>query len=241
MKSTTFQYLKKMGKQKKFFIPCVFTLFNACAGFFSLIKTLQYDFDSAAYFIIAAAFFDMFDGRVARALKSTSAIGMELDSLADAISFCVAPVFLLYTLYFVDAGMISLLILSLYMCSGLSRLARFNVSEPNFLFSKGLPVPIAALCIIQCVLQEAWLAQFFTKMGGISLSAGIIGIVISIAVLMISAVPYPTFKRMTFRSLAYVFCSFICLAFLFSYYKSPFILSYIVAYILLGWVGVFVF
>ncbi len=241
MKLIAFQYLKKMGKQKKFFIPCIFTLFNACAGFFSLIKTLQYDFNSAVYFIIVAACFDMLDGRVARALKSTSAIGMELDSLADAISFCVAPVFLLYTLYFADAGMTSLIILSLYMCSGLSRLARFNVIEPDYLFSKGLPVPVAAICIVQCVLQEAWLSQFFMRVCGISLSTGIIGIVIGIALLMISTVRYPTFKRMSFQSLTYVLFFALCLTLLFLYYKSPLILSYIVAYILLGWIGVFIF
>lgn len=229
MKFVSLYALKEMGRQKKFVIPCMFTLLNACFGFFSLIKTLECDFLGAAYFIIGAVFMDMLDGRVARALRSTSAIGMELDSLADAVSFCVAPAILLYSLYCVDMHIVGVMALSFYMCAGLSRLARFNVSGPKPFFI-GLPTPIAAFFIVQVVLHEAWLSQI----GCMPTFPVVVSIVTLLGVLMVSPVLYPSFKKIT-PYMIYRLLSLISIAVGLSWwYQAPFFLITTFLYILLG-------
>jgi CDP-diacylglycerol--serine O-phosphatidyltransferase len=234
MKFISIGTLKKMGRQKKFVIPCLFTLLNACFGFFALIKIVEYDFIGAAYCIIGAVVMDILDGRVARALHSTSAIGMELDSLADAVSFCVAPALLLYSLYCADMQMIGALALSFYMCAGLSRLARFNVSEPKSFFT-GLPTPVAAFFIAQCVCQESWLIH----VGYMPPLSIIVGLIIALGVLMVSPVRYPSFKKLTYVSLCSLLCGFSVLLMISWWYQLPFFLLCCLLYIVCGGIGAF--
>ena len=99
-----FKNLKKKGKQNLFIVPFLFTFANAVFGLLSVIKTLECEFVTASYCIILAALMDFFDGKLARAFNSTSCLGMELDSLCDAISFCFAPAILLYSWYFHNFG-----------------------------------------------------------------------------------------------------------------------------------------
>src|SRR5581483_7627158 len=112
-----------------------------------------------AYYIILAAFMDLIDGRLARALGSSSYFGMELDSLCDAISFCLAPSVLLYSWFpgpVVGWGTLSLV---LYLCLGLSRLARFNLTaEKQQAAFIGLPTPIAAFFVSTLILSDTWIA-----------------------------------------------------------------------------------
>lgn len=190
MKFVSLCSLKAMGREKKFVIPCLFTLFNACCGFLSLIKTLEGNYSAASYFIIVAVFMDMLDGRVARVLRSTSAIGMELDSLADAVSFCVAPAVLLYSGNNLNTSVAGVIVLSLYLCAGLSRLARFNVSEPKPFFI-GLPTTVAAFCIAQFMLQESW----FAYMGWTPSYTVLLSLIAALGMLMVSPVRYPAFKK----------------------------------------------
>jgi len=210
------QELKKFGKKKKFIIPCFFTLLNACFGFFSIIKTLEGDCISAAYLIVGAAWMDMIDGRIARRFGSTSAIGKELDSLADAISFCVAPAILLYnwlsfentslfTIFIpggrslaINSSFLAALFLSFYMCAGISRLARFNVNSSNSSFFTGLPTPIAAFFITQVVLQTSWLSQSGYHMNNNFVNNNLLLAAITlVAILMVSNVKYPSFKKLS--------------------------------------------
>lgn len=234
MKLLSLYALREIGREKKFVIPCIFTLLNACFGFFSLIKTLEGDFIAAAYFIIAAVFMDMLDGRVARILRSTSAIGMELDSLADAVSFCVAPSILLYSAYSADTHVMGVVVLSFYMCAGLSRLARFNVSEPKQFFI-GLPTPIAAFFIAQLILKEAWLVQaglmptFFVFLSVVAL----------LGVLMVSPMRYPSFKVLSFFSVCVLLCVSSSLIGLCWWYQLPYFLMSTLVYILFGTFFVF--
>ncbi|MBR5151675.1 MAG: CDP-alcohol phosphatidyltransferase family protein, partial [Elusimicrobiaceae bacterium] len=76
--------------------PSLFTLGNLACGFFSILAATRGNYAQAGWLILIAAVFDMFDGRVARLLGAESEFGIEMDSLADAISFCAAPAFLMY-------------------------------------------------------------------------------------------------------------------------------------------------
>lgn len=133
----------------KKFIPSLFTILNALCGFISIIESSKGEFNSAALFIIYAGMFDFFDGIIARFLKSSSKFGVELDSLADVISFGLAPSFLIYSVHFHSYNQIGILFSSTFLIFSALRLARFNVdlvgTEKDKFF--GLPTPVVAFTI----------------------------------------------------------------------------------------------
>lgn len=138
----------------KKFIPSLFTILNALCGFISIIESSKGEFNSAALFIIYAGMFDFFDGIIARFLKSSSKFGVELDSLADVISFGLAPSFLIYSLHFQFYNQIGILFSSTFLIFSALRLARFNVdlvgTEKDKFF--GLPTPVVAFTICTYLL-----------------------------------------------------------------------------------------
>lgn len=148
-----------MGK-KKSVIPAIFTMGNMVMGFISIIFSSKYDpqIDNVDCLIIAgtlifvASIFDMFDGAVARALGVESELGMQLDSLADAVSYGIAPGILAYHSYLYKYpeyfGIIGpgILIASVFPICALYRLARFNCEESGQGFT-GLPSPAAGVLI----------------------------------------------------------------------------------------------
>lgn len=130
------------------------TLLNGFSGFYSIVSCLRFTLTSqphyvqrAHFFILLGLFFDFFDGRVARIRNKSSLMGQELDSLADLISFGVAPASIAFAIGFQTT--IDVLILSFFVLCGLTRLARFNVTVttiPKDLTGKskyfeGLPIP----------------------------------------------------------------------------------------------------
>src|SRR5262245_15894422 len=115
MKFITFAKLQNSGKKNLFLIPFLFTFGNALCGFLSVIKTLDQEYTLAALFIVLAALMDLCDGRLARMFGSTSVLGMELDSLCDAISFCFAPAILLYSWSLYQLGIGGLIVLGIYL------------------------------------------------------------------------------------------------------------------------------
>src|SRR3989338_6332165 len=98
-KKIPIKYKKSKQDQLKALIPFVFTFSNALFGFLSIIKTFEGDFVSAAWFIVAAVVMDGLDGRAARYLGTANELGGELDSLCDAVSFCLAPTVLFFCWY----------------------------------------------------------------------------------------------------------------------------------------------
>ena len=108
-------------------IPNLFTAMNMFCGFLSIITASNGNYNYAAWLIIIAAVFDALDGLVARLTKSSSELGVELDSLSDIISFGCAPAFLLYATYFYQFDNIGVILSSLPLIAGGFRLARFNV------------------------------------------------------------------------------------------------------------------
>lgn len=193
--------LKQKGRKNLFIVPYFFTFANAVFGLISVIKTFEGDFTGAAYCIIFAGVMDMFDGRLARAFGSTSYLGMELDSLCDAVSFCFAPVILLYSWYFHDLGVLGFVVLSLYLCCGLLRLAKFNISSvqqaDNGDHFVGLTTTLAAFLVAQLVINFDWISKFL--MPFLLYYQGVVLFVVIIAFLMISPISFPSFKGISSR------------------------------------------
>ncbi|NHM29449.1 CDP-diacylglycerol--serine O-phosphatidyltransferase [Neobacillus terrae] len=123
-------------------VPNWFTIGNLLSGIFSITLIMNGFFRLAAVFIFLSAFFDLFDGRIARKLKVNSEIGVELDSLADIVSFGVAPAILFHTLS--DGSWISSVAFMFFPAMGALRLARFSV-KPTVGYFCGIPITLAGL------------------------------------------------------------------------------------------------
>lgn len=136
-----------MAKIAKSAVPNTFTLGNLGCGIMSLMMTFQQNYRWACLFILIAGLMDRYDGRVARFLKVDSPIGKELDSLADLVSFGVAPSILIFHTYnFVNFGILGYILVLLFPIAGAYRLAKFNITEFDGQFS-GIPITIAGMIL----------------------------------------------------------------------------------------------
>ncbi len=184
---------KRMKGMRKgiYILPNLFTTGSLFCGFFVLLRTLQEDFHSAAIFILASALLDGMDGRIARYTNTTTRFGLEYDSLADVIAFCVAPGILVFAWALEPFGRLGWLAAFLFVVCGALRLARFNVQVTTVesRYFSGLPTPAAA-----CLLATAILV--FYKMGdtGVSKHITILITTYVLAFLMVSTVKYYGFK-----------------------------------------------
>lgn len=187
----------KRIQQVRTLIPFVFTFANAFFGFLSITKSLEGEFVVAAWLILLAGVMDAFDGRLARYFGTAGELGGELDSLCDAISFCVAPAILLYSWYLHDfghAGVFSVVV-GMYLCAGLFRLARFNLgTKEESLFFFGLPTTIAGAFLAFLIVYHNWF-EHKPALHFVFNKASLVGIVASFAFLMISSVRFPSFKK----------------------------------------------
>lgn len=187
--------------RKIYIIPNLVTTANLFCGFSSITSAIHKDYTSAAWFILAAAIFDALDGRVARLAKATSQFGVEYDSLSDLISFGMAPGLLLYLWALEPYGRLGVLASFLYVCCAALRLARFNVNTAvvSKAFFQGVASPIAAGSIATFVI-------FFEATGLPSESAlvsrEVIALVqaLALASLMVSTIPFPSFKELNWRA-----------------------------------------
>ena len=176
-------------------MPSFFTLMNLFSGFIALIQAHNGNFSVAAWLIVLAAFFDLLDGMVARMANATSAFGVELDSLCDAVSFGAAPSFLVYTYGLSTLGEAGVLLAALPAICGVVRLARFNVTftEKKDYFI-GLPIPAQAMTVVAFILtfngRETWFNRF--ELGELSI---LIPLVIVLAALMVSNVRFAAMPK----------------------------------------------
>jgi CDP-diacylglycerol--serine O-phosphatidyltransferase len=180
--------MKKNFNLSKAIIPNSFTALNALCGYISITLSANEKYELAFFFIIFASLFDLFDGILARLVKTSSEFGVQLDSLSDIISFGVAPAFL-----------IGMLISGVFVVFGAFRLARFNVQVTDFSVKtdfKGLPIPIAALTLSSFV----W--NFYRDGAIISPHKEfVIPLIIILALLMVSTVKYNALPKLSFDSL----------------------------------------
>jgi CDP-diacylglycerol--serine O-phosphatidyltransferase len=200
-----------MNLRKTFFIlPNLFTLSSVFCGFFAITlcagQTSIEALYQAAIAICFAFFFDLADGRVARLTKTQSELGMQLDSLADVISFGAAPALLVYKWGLTSFGRAGVFIAFLYCGAGALRLARFNVlsmqhdSAKPGKFIVGLPVPVAASVLVSIVVLNHQLGGSFVRAGQVSLAI----LVVVLSYLMVSRIRFRSFKdlRFTRRTIA---------------------------------------
>ncbi|MEG1641947.1 MAG: CDP-diacylglycerol--serine O-phosphatidyltransferase [Synergistaceae bacterium] len=167
-------------------IPNMITSGSVFCGVSSLIMTYHDHLLPAAVLICFAVFFDVMDGRVARSLGGSSAFGEELDSLADAISFGVAPAFLMYVSYIgIRGGLIGVLATSFFALCGVLRLARFNVTHVPAGPFQGLPIPAGGLTLAACIIAKLPMTPMFAVV-----------LMSFIGALMVSSVPYCNAKKM---------------------------------------------
>ena len=149
-----------------FLLPNMITLSSVFCGFYSMVLSSKAesedDFYRAALLLVFAMFFDMLDGRVARMTKTQSAFGLQIDSLADVLSFGAAPALLLYHWTLKQLGVLGLIGGFLFVACGAIRLARFNVlamdksgapATPGK-YIVGLPIPGAAGILVSIVVAN---------------------------------------------------------------------------------------
>ena len=176
------------------FLPSVFTMFNLFLGYLALIYVYKGEFLNASYFLIFSMILDSVDGTVARLTKTESNFGMQLDSLADAISFGLVTSYFIYVWGFEsmlpDNGKI---ISFIFLSAGVIRLARFNVYKEADAFPSnvfiGLPIPFASMSIVSVYLL---IQKNFANITQAYIFAGF---VIIVSILMISNIQYRTVKR----------------------------------------------
>jgi CDP-diacylglycerol--serine O-phosphatidyltransferase len=220
-------------------IPNLFTLMNLFGGFMAITRIAEGDFTQAAGFIVLAAVFDVLDGMVARLTKSTSELGGELDSLCDAVSFGVAPAFLLYKAYFFQQKEFGVVLAVLPAMAGVLRLARFNIQSAGSadkLYFRGMPIPAGALTLLSytlfyhtdafrlgyaTIIPEDWKPVFITL------------VTLTVAAIMVSTMKYdavPTPSGKAFRErpfvMGYFFLGFILTIVSKGAWLFPFMLSY---------------
>lgn len=176
-------------------LPSLFTTGNVFCGFYSFIAALNDKYFIAAWAIVFAIIFDILDGRIARMTKTTSAFGMQYDSLADVISFGMAPAFLCYAWVLKPFGRVGWMAAFLYLLCAALRLARFNTTKPDIQgqYFIGLATPAAAAVIASIIIA-------FEDLFGSRVHPGfMVAVVYILAFLMVSNIKYPAFKKFEFR------------------------------------------
>lgn len=227
---------EKIMKQRKiFFLPNLLTLINFFFGYLSILASFHGKYFTAALWIIMAAVLDASDGIVARLIKTHSDFGVQLDSLADAVSFGVAPSILLYFWGFrlTSPSRIDIFFSFIFLSAAILRLARYNVLQKNMTdrkFYTGLTVPSASLLIVAIVLNYP--EPITVKSYAFSLAI----LVIILSFFMVSTIKYRNFLNFNFHRridlktaffIAIIFSSLIL-------YPRIFLLIYFTIYVLSG-------
>lgn len=187
---------RKRFRRGGYIIPSLFTTGNLLCGYIAVVRSLESEFEWAAIAIAIAAILDRLDGWVARLTGTTSDFGVQLDSLADIISFGMAPAFLVYTWALSDLQKPWSLVPFLYLAAGAARLARFNISAlaQDKRYFVGLPIPAAACVLAAFVFYNP--ARIEDPIAGALVAV----MVATVATLMVSKVRYRSFKELELKS-----------------------------------------
>lgn len=182
-------------------VPNAFTVASICFGLTAIRSGLDGRYQTAVIMIILAGIFDGLDGRSARLLKITSKLGAELDSLADFLSFGVAPAFLIYLWTLNEAKSFGWAIALFYVICAALRLARFNseLEDPDrppwmTRFFTGMPAPAAAGVVLVPMMLTFALGQTWPQVWWLNA-----GVMVYVALMMVSSVPTFSIKMMTTR------------------------------------------
>lgn len=192
--------LSKESRRKHgvYLIPNLLTTGNLFSGLYAILAVFNGDLQAAAVAVLIALVFDVLDGKSARLMNSTSQFGVEYDSLADLISFGVAPGLLIYGWALSDHGMLGAAVMFAFVACGALRLARFNVTKPgaDSRFFTGLPIPAAASLVATFVIFDHHVIGHISA----DLKPVLVLIVsLTLAFLMVSNLKYRSFKELQFR------------------------------------------
>jgi len=180
-------------------LPSIFTLGNLLCGFLAVINIIEGTVSSyitAAWWIIIAGIFDALDGKIARITDSSSEFGIEFDSIADVVSFGIAPAVLFYSYILNEAGKLGYVIAFCFLATGAIRLARFNTAattqkKDHF---TGMPIPAGAGIIVSFILfsENVW--------GGLANFDFAVALVLLTSLAMVSNFKYSVFPKIGFGS-----------------------------------------
>jgi len=200
-----------------FLLPNLITMSSIFCGFDSIrrsaVAETEDDFYKSAMLIVFAMFFDMLDGRVARMTKTQSAFGLQIDSLADVVSFGVAPSLLVYQWTLNRFDTLGLVVAFLFTACGAIRLARFNVlsmgeegkpTKPSK-YIVGLPIPGAAGILVSIVVANHAVAG---AIGRPEYAWAILAAIVGLSALMVSTVQFRSFKEVKLNARTVLFVTF---------------------------------
>jgi len=251
---------RRVVARSKFALPSTITLISVLCGFSSVVMSInaagdhpRYYFTWAAALLVLAGVFDGLDGRVARATNTATEFGVQLDSLADVLSFGMAPAILAYRYGFFQLGIADPQLRAVgwaasffFIACGALRLARFNV-QVGFVDSRffvGMPIPIGAACVAAVIL--AWPMSPTTSLMAYLFAAELF----LVGVLMVSGVRFPSFKKRSHHphSVHWTTLAVLCTLSLLVILRENFFVPFCALYVLvtlamnvgwkLGWRGV---
>lgn len=183
-------------KNKRNIVPSLFTMLNLFFGFFAVINIFQEKFVTASWLIILAAVWDGMDGKIARKTSTFTEFGIQFDTLADVISFCMAPSILMYQVFFYRLGPSGVILSFFPLLFGAIRLARFNVSQEGFEKENftGLPTPLMAGTLATYIIfnYDLWNELKFEPL--------LIPLVLFVSILMVTNVEYETLPKFSFKA-----------------------------------------
>jgi len=174
-----------------YLLPNLFTTAGLFAGFYAIVAAIRGDFESAAIAIFIAMIMDGLDGRIARMTNTQSDFGAEYDSLADMVSFCLAPALVIFLWSLLDMGKFGWMVAFIYAACGALRLARFNtqIGIEDKRYFQGLPSPAAAACLAGWVWAGSSNGVDPSLMTAIAMP-----LTFACGILMVSTVRYHSFK-----------------------------------------------
>jgi CDP-diacylglycerol---serine O-phosphatidyltransferase len=174
-----------------YFLPNTFTALNMACGFVAILFGFHGEFYNACMLIVLGAIFDSVDGRVARMTNTQSSFGEQFDSMSDLITFGVSPAIVFYFRFLSDAGRPGMVAAFFFILCGALRLARFNanIDRVKSDYFQGLPIPGGATAVVSYILLSLLYPDVLNN------RALAVGYLLFYAVLMISNIPFPSFKN----------------------------------------------
>jgi len=225
--------VKNGPTNKNYVLPNLVTILGLFCGFYSIIATLNGEYVIAASATLVAFVFDGIDGKLARMLNATSDFGIQLDSLADLVSFGVAPAILVYKWALAPYGRLGWMAAFLFVACGALRLARFNVQtkklDPRFFI--GLPIPAAAGVVVTSVL---FAKEFIGDPSNMTVPVWFTFTIYVLAFLMVSNIRYYSCKTCIQQKSYNVLVVFVLFIFVLGLYPELFLFLLSTGYALSG-------
>ncbi len=232
--------------KKIYLLPNLITTANIVCGFLAMIHAIEGHFGRAAWFIIISGICDSLDGRVARMARATSSFGVQYDSLSDLTSFGIAPAVLFFTYSLNHLGGFGISAATFYVVCAALRLARFNVSAEEMPaadskvrkgYFQGLPSPASAGLVVTAVLMQ----NEFNFISEAVLPYAMAGLAGLFALLMVSSIPFPSFKELNWRAKGKAWVLLVPVIFILSVIQAPeltlFSFGYLYLVLALIWAG----